>query len=350
MGGAYGARTVEFQRIVPSPVDIANIFKTLREVDLNSIREQAERQTWIAIVGAEERTARELASCLYLSPRALPAEDASRRLPGPIVTTLEHPEPAERADLIILVLDDTTLNLARAHDLVAQWSKARKSVIVVYPRDNETPRVASGEWMGACVLEGSLTQREFLEKQFVPAILASLPERHLALARNFPLWRVAVANKIINDTCMANAGYSFSTGLGEVMPVLNVPLNVADMLVLTKAQAFMVYKLGLIFGLSPRWQDHLAAFGGTIGAGFLWRTLARQLVGLIPGLGIIPKVAVAYAGTYAVGQAVLRWYESGREITPKDVEEYFREALKRGQRFARELLMLAPRSRKAKLR
>jgi uncharacterized protein (DUF697 family) len=105
----------------------------------------------------------------------------------------------------------------------------------------------------------------------------------------------------------------------------------------------MVYKLGLVLGLSTHWQDHLTAFGGTIGAGFVWRTLARQLVGLIPGLGILPKVAIAYAGTYAIGRAALEWYNTGRQVNRQDMERFFREALERGKALARTLAERAPK-------
>jgi hypothetical protein len=44
-----------------------------------------------------------------------------------------------------------------------------------------------------------------------------------------------------------------------------------------------------------------------IGGGFLFRQLARELVGLIPIAGVAPKVAVAYAGTWAIGRAVGMW-------------------------------------------
>ena len=51
-----------------------------------------------------------------------------------------------------------------------------------------------------------------------------------------------------------------------------------------------------------------------IGGGFLLRQGARQLVGLIPVAGIVPKVAVAYAGTLAIGKAVVAWATYGTAL------------------------------------
>ena len=44
--------------------------------------------------------------------------------------------------------------------------------------------------------------------------------------------------------------------------------------------------------------------------------LARQLVGLRPVIGLVPKVAVAYGGTWAIGKAVGRLGDGGRRLTP----------------------------------
>lgn len=336
-------------------------------MDLRPIRDEAEQQTWIAIVSADLSKVRDLATCFYLSPRELPPTDASRDKPGPIVTILERADLGDRADLIILLLANAGSEME--HQAVERWLSMDKPVIVVadgtpsevkavngHPdkiQDSRalTPatRPLAGEWETARFISGSIKQWEFAHKQLAPTVLSALPDRHPSLARNFPLLRLPVAHQIINDTSVANAGYSFSTGLAEIIPVLDIPLNVADMIVLTKAQAFMVYKLGLVLGLSTRWQDHLAAFGGTIGAGFVWRTLARQLVGLIPAIGILPKVAIAYAGTYAVGQGVLQWYTTGREVQKEDLERFFREALERGKAIARGLAERAPKRRLPRL-
>ena len=323
---------------------LGNIFNTIREIDLTPIRDEATQQTWIAIVGNPNGGARDLAVALYLAPRALPPDDASRAMAGPILTNIENAQLAERADLIIFVLDYARPAADAERAAYEKWRATDKKIIVLLNQESTVGAlVPTNDWLGARILEGQVVKREFLEKQFVPAVLQLLPDRKLSLARNYPIFRVAVANEIINETSIANASYSFSTGLAEIVPALNIPFNVADMVILTKAQAFMVYRLGLIFGLATRWQDHLAAFGSTIGFGFVWRTLARQLVGLIPGWGVIPKVAIAYAGTYAIGRGALQWYETGSQVNREDIERFFREALDKGRAMARSVAAKAPR-------
>lgn len=329
---------------MPSITDLGTIFKTIREIDLQAIADEATRQTWVGIVGTESSGARELATALYLAPQTLPPDDASYAMAGPLLITVENAPLSERAELVVFVLSEHRMATETERLAFEKWVATGKKVIVVFNQEpTNTLAISLGEWAGARVLEGQVVKREFLEKQFVPAVLQLLPERKLSLARNFPLFRHAVATDIINETSVANAGYSFSTGIAEIVPVLNIPFNVADMVILTKAQAFMVYRLGLIFGLSTRWQGHLAAFGSTIGFGFVWRTIARQLIGLIPGLGVLPKTAIAYAGTYAIGRGALEWYNTGREVKRDDIERYFREALERGKAFAQRAAEKAPK-------
>lgn len=323
---------------------LGTIFNTIREIDLTPIRNEAEQQTWIAIVGDEESGARDLAVAFYLAPRSLPPNDASGAMAGPILVTIENAAMADRAELIIFVLESMRPPNTAERAAFQKWIAADKKILVVF---NQAPsgsvRLRMNEWFGARVLEGQVIRRDFVDKQVVPVILQLVPDRKLSLARNYPLFREAVANDVINETSVANASYSFSTGLAEIVPVLDIPFNVADMIILTKAQAFMIYRLGLIFGLSTRWQDHLAAFGSTIGFGFVWRTIARQLVGLVPGVGILPKVAIAYAGTYAMGRGALEWYHTGRKVNPSDIQSFFRQAMGQGKQLAQSLVERAPR-------
>ncbi|MCC7162564.1 MAG: hypothetical protein IT331_08720 [Anaerolineae bacterium] len=330
--------------------DLGAIFNTIREIDLQAIADEAQQQSWVAIVGDAASGARDLATAFYLAPRPLPQDDASYAMAGPILTTIEDAVLAERAELVVFVLSEPRPANRAEKAAFEKWLATDKKIVVIFNRPQSGPALLPiNEWMGARVLEGEVNRREFLEKHFVTAVLQLMPERRLALARNYPLFRLPVARAIVSETSFANAGYSFSTGVAEVVPALNIPFNVADMIILTKAQAFMVYRLGLIFGLSPRWQDHLAAFGSTIGFGFVWRTIARQLIGLIPGFGILPKVAIAYAGTYAIGEAALQWYETGREIKREDIDGFFKQALERGKNLAVSLGERAPKVQAPKL-
>jgi uncharacterized protein (DUF697 family) len=154
--------------------------------------------------------------------------------------------------------------------------------------------------------------------------------------------REPVCQKLIDDTSFINGAYSLTTGLAEINPVMDIPLNMADLVVLTKNQALMAYKIALAMGLPSDWRETLPKLATVVGGAFLWRQLARQLVGLIPAYGIVPKIAVSYAGTLAVGQAIYQWCANGERLKPEALKVLYADALERGRAAAHSLMDKRP--------
>lgn len=323
--------------------DLGNIWNTLKELDLRPLAEEAERPLVIAIVGAAGVGKSTLIAALQRTPWA-----HTPILAPTLELRLDAATRAESAELIVLMLDATHDDFAHEVQLFTDWQRAGHNIVVFYNKMDVVPdaRLVNATlmlWAGARVAWGIATDTTSLTQSLVPRVMEALKEHKLALARQYPLFRSAVARDLINDTSFANASYALSTGVAEILPALNIPFNVADMLILTKNQALMVYKLGLALGLPTDWQAHVAELGSVVGAGFIWRQIARQLVGLIPGWGIIPKVAVAYAGTYAVGEAIWHWYQTGHKLSGRGMREVYADALARGKQMAHEIVARAPK-------
>jgi len=69
------------------------------------------------------------------------------------------------------------------------------------------------------------------------------------------------------------------------------------------------------------------------------RTLARELVGLVPGgVGMGLKAMVAYAGTFAAGRAAVFYYQVGRPPTPIERRGMHREGTRRARTAVREAI------------
>ncbi len=333
---------------MPGVKDVFNIWKNLKEVDLRPFRDAALRPVKLAIVGRPGVGRHTLAEQMRTDPQR-PEQKTQTAL---LISDLNAPEQAMAADLIILMLDATAKDFSQEQALSKKWSEAGLKVLAVVNKVDllGKQRLASSSkgWLMKGVLYGSVLDPVFMQREFIPVIMDLLPDSQLALGRQFPLFRVAIAQDLINGTCFTNAAYSFSTGLAEVVPILDIPLNITDTIVLTKAQAFLIYKLGLTLGFSTRWQDYLGEFSGVIGGGFVWRQVARMLIGLIPVWGIVPKVAVAYAGTYVVGQVVLQWYQTGRHITKQQMNAIYKNGLMKGKMTAQRMLAWVPRPRLGK--
>jgi len=73
----------------------------------------------------------------------------------------------------------------------------------------------------------------------------------------------------------------------------------------------------------------------------VWRQAARSLIGLIPVWGLVPKIAVAYGGTYTTGVAAWRWYENGEVVSSDQLKRISREAIAIGRARATELIARA---------
>ena len=325
--------------------DISSVWKNIKEIDLKPIRDSATQPLRIALVGEPGSGRHTLAAQMRSDPARPDIHTQSPLAILPADPSADTPV----VHLIILMADASRVDLSAEQLLVKKWTEAGKNLLVLLNKidlvaDDTGSSLLPG-WPANKVIVGSVNDLGFIQQEFVPAVLEVLPQQHLALARQFPLFRLPVARQLITDTCFSNAAYSLSTGLAEIVPVLDLPLNVTDMIVLTKSQAFLAYKLGLLVGFSTRWQDYVSEFGSVIGGGFLWRQIARQLVGLIPAWGIIPKVAVAYSGTYVVGNAILGWYLTGRHLSAKQMRALSTQSFSRGKELARNLAGKLPRPR-----
>jgi uncharacterized protein (DUF697 family) len=324
---------------------LTNFWTNVREADLRPLREQALRGVRLAIIGEPGSGRSTLAEQMRCDPnRPQLSSDAPV-----LVLDLDYAGQASSADLIILMLDSRKVDSSREQEMVRAWYNAGKKVLVFINQfDVQQERMAVSPWASRGrqrVVWGSPLDSRFLIEQYAQAMIDSLPDLLLGLGRYFPLFRIPIAHYLINETCFSNAAYALSTGLAEIVAVLDLPITIADSIILTKSQAFLVYKLGLAVGYSTRWQDYFAEFGGVLGGGFVWRQIARSLVGLIPVWGIIPKAAIAYAGTFVVGNVVLQWYLTGKQVSRKQMQQFYAQARERGKSLASNLLKRIPRPR-----
>ncbi len=272
-------------------LSISSIWQTLHETDISPLRQQALRGIDIAVVGDPGVGRSALADQIRRDPnRPHIISEAPVR-----IFDLDSADKASSADLIVLIVLARKPDQAREQELALKWQSAQKRVLILVVPQTDPGSQAISLWTSKArrrVLLGSPSDSRFLIEKFAPAVIDLVPELVLTLGRYFPLFRIPIAQYLIKDTSLSNAAYSMSTGLVQTVAVLDIPITITDSIVLTKAQAFLVYKLGLVLGYSTRWQDYIAEFGGVLGSGFVFRQTARSLVGLIPVWGIIPKTAI----------------------------------------------------------
>ncbi len=180
--------------------------------------------------------------------------------------------------------------------------------------------------------------------RLVDDVLTHKDSHALALARMFPAFRVAVTRNTIHTISKENALFSIMTALPNVLPSLaELPWAVgefaSDTAVLTANQIRMAF---LLAGASDRevgYREQRSEIGSIVAGAWGWRAAARQLTGKIPfGGGLIPKAAIAYAGTYVVGLSLERIYRIGYGLTREERKDAYEAALARGKDVAAGLI------------
>ncbi len=241
-------------------------------------------------------------------------------------------------DLRIVVLD--SLDQLQSADLTAVANQPAALLIILDASSPPSTTIDAGSSATAQphqVLICALSDGAAVQQVVLPALDGLIRGRELAWARAYPGLRPQVAQQLIQDTCLTNASYALGTGVAELVPVLTLPFAIADMIILTKNQLVMAYKIAMIMGETGTLRDLLPKLASVVGAGFMWRQIARELVGLLP-LGLVLKVAIAYAGTYATGRAIYHWYADGEKLNPQELKALFQEGIRRSQVVAAQMV------------
>jgi uncharacterized protein (DUF697 family) len=319
---------------------LGRVWRLLKEVDLEAVRREAARRVHLLVIGETTADADDLAVRLAEGqddPTAwLTAIDAGLGQLGPARSAAGGREAVvDGPDIVVFVTRgaDTSPEMTEARQ---QWLHRPVGLVTV--------ALASGAPSGLVHARdrSSRVAIDHLDEAGLGSVVDALfdviePDKRLAWARQFPALRPKVYHALIDDTARANAAYAFSTGLAEVVPLLDIPLNIGDMVVLTKNQLMMAYRLALAAGKDGRPRDLLGEIVGVLGGGLLFRQIARQLVGLVPVIGLVPKVAVAYGGTWAIGRAIVLWVTDGHKVAGRRLKELTREGMTRGRAVARSL-------------
>jgi uncharacterized protein (DUF697 family) len=326
------------------------LWRILRETDLEAIRRGAESRFQVLVAADDLADAEQLARLIGESAET-PASSGASGERHPWLLTIDASMAAPvigRESFCAALLVSRTADLSPSLGSIRDDQAARGVPIVVVVigaagktaaivRPGEHQRVVATPDLNAGALDAVGN-----------AVLTAVqPELRLGLGRQFSGLRTLLFTMLIDETARANASYAFTTGIAEIIPVLNVAMNIGDVVILTKNQLIMSYKIALVAGKSGTPRHLMGEIFGVLGAGLLFRQIARQLVGLIPVVGVAPKVAVAYGGTWAIGRAVVLWATAGQALTAESVRAFYDEGLKRGRQAARAIVSRRVRSSEA---
>jgi uncharacterized protein (DUF697 family) len=173
--------------------------------------------------------------------------------------------------------------------------RARVPIVAVVPEElDDVPYVLATDVVRLHPGEG------FPIPAIARTIAARLGEDGAPLAARVPVLRKAVAAQLIETFARKNG----ITAAAVFVPGVDLPI-------LLRNELRLVLRLHQAYGLDPDPRRRLPEVGATVGAAFALRTVARELLDLVPVAGWAVKGAVAYAGTRALGEATLRRLQAG---------------------------------------
>jgi uncharacterized protein (DUF697 family) len=206
-----------------------------------------------------------------------------------------------RVEAFVYVLGDTVTE--EDGRIIRGARRARVPTLVVAAGRQAPPRIPF-------VLATDVVRVEpghgFPVEDIARAIANKLGEEATSLARRLPVLRPAVSTWLIE---------SFSRKNGVIGAA--VFMRGVDFPVMTLNQLRMVLRVFAAHGLELQNEtNRFPEIAATLGAGFGLRALARRLVATAPSLGWAVKASVAYGGTRAIGEAMLRYAEA-KAATPR---------------------------------
>jgi uncharacterized protein (DUF697 family) len=304
--------------------NITQFWRLTRELDIASVREAFERPVSLRVLGSDASIAERVARLIEPDPDA-----------GEVTTGLLGAGGRDHADAYIAAINGpleadarrqlSDLSVGDAPLLIVQAQEADGMLVLGVPDD----RIVT---LGAFEADGEVRDRLFR------ALVQAAPEVMLSAGRRHPLVREPVADHLIRDTSRVNAQFAALSSLPANVPLLGGFVgDMADILVLTKNQLLLIFKLAGLYGRDLELGTQLfVEIVPVVGGAFVWRSTARALVGFMPTLlGLVPKTLIAYTGTYVVGHSARYYYRFGRRPPP----ELARDLRDEAARFASALGM-----------
>jgi hypothetical protein len=170
----------------------------------------------------------------------------------------------------------------------------------------------------------------------VNQILQSHPELAVPLALHVLPFRPEVSRRMVKKIAKENALFALATALPDIVPFISLPWAMgefaSDTAFLTANQIRMAFLLAAANDRDVGYHEQRGEIASIVMGAFGWRALARELVGKIPwGGGLVPKAAIAYAGTRVAGMSLERYYRLGRAYTRAERRLAYEDALERGK-------------------
>ncbi len=223
----------------------------------------------------------------------------------------------DQASVIVYLIDATKGFQVKDRELYETIKKANKPTILAVNKVDALPGGALGDRLAnevavmlgvAGVIPISARTGQNVAEELIPALIDASPEAALVIGRELPAFRRSAAQRIIRNATLL----SLAAGL-EPIPLVDIPILLGN-------QIRLVLRLAALYGEQMESADatkHARELVTVMAGGLALRYLAEQAAKAVPFGGDFVAGAIAGAGTWAMGQVVLEYYEGGGKISPE---------------------------------
>lgn len=241
----------------------------------------------------------------------------------------EDAEGLRNASLVVCHCGPRRISENTQRNLV-DWIPASSAVLFLYEPNEASDNSQLGLASDATLPDIRVLSGNNRQLSFIRMLLSAFPKAAMRLARDFSNLRDYYADRLIVSTCGHLAIIAAASSVTVSIPVVGQLLGLlavsAETMAITAGQIRLCLLLGGLYGRPLNFFDRMDELWPVVGSAWGWRSLARELVGLVPGAGAVAKAGVAWSGTYLIGQASRKFYQFGEHVSDEVKEQLVEEA------------------------
>ncbi len=315
------------------PSNLATIRKFMSAVDWRAAQEEiaGDLEGKIAIIGMPNSGKSTLFNTLEGKYRSFVSSEAGattgfvRGAFGPfaLIDTPGHlrslqDEAIQESTAVLYLIDATQGVRPRDAEIIQRLLDGEKPFVVALNKcdlvpgdvDEAAARVAARLHV-TDVTPISAQTGDNVAEELIPALINTSPETALMLGRLLPEYRRKAENKLVRAATLV----SLAAGL-QPIPLVDIPILLSN-------QVRMTLRIAAVYG-EPVSAQHLRELVATVTGGLAMRYLAEEVAKMAPFGGDLISGAIAAGGTYALGQVAIEYFERGKQLSSKQINDLFK--------------------------
>ena len=248
--------------------------------------------------------------------------------PFTLIDTPGHlPDAAEsgmkEASVIVFLMDATRGLRVEDRQLYENIKTLKKPIILAVNKVDTLKGREAGDQLATEVADAlgevnvipiSARTGENIAEELIPGIIKASPDAALVIGRELPAFRHEAAQRIIRNATLI----SWVVGM-EPIPLVDIPI-------LLGTQIRLVLRIAALYGEpldSADLKKHAREMLVTMAGGLVMRYLAEEAAKIVPYGGDAIAGIIAGAGTWAIGQVALEYYEGDKQINTRRLRQLY---------------------------